>query len=304
MEENKDLLNWLNREISEEELMHIKKNENFKTLERIAHYSSQIAVPKIDVAEALQDLNRKKKQTVKKGKIRFFNTQQLYRYAAAIVVLFASTYYLTLNPESHFKTEFSQIKTFKLPDSSVVTLNANSEISYTKKGWEGPRDIFLKGEAYFRVQKGGKFTVHTALGEVSVLGTQFNIKERKDFFEVKTYEGLVSVQYKDLFIKLPQGAVFRVVNGTIDRNTTFDVGKKSWRQRESSFKSTPLRFVLEEIENQFGCTVETQDVNLNTLYSGGFSHGDLNIALKSITIPLQLTYRIIGNKITLYNYDR
>ena len=61
MEENKDLLNWLNREISEEELMHIKKNENFKTLERIAHYSSQIAVPKIDVAEALQDLNRKKK---------------------------------------------------------------------------------------------------------------------------------------------------------------------------------------------------------------------------------------------------
>ena len=304
MEENKEFLNWLNRENSEEELMRLKKDASFKTLEKIAYYSSQIATPKIDVAQALQDLNQKQQQTAKKGKVKVFNTRQLYKYAAAIVVLFASTYYLTLSSESQFKTEFAQTQAFKLPDSSAVTLNANSEISYTKKEWKERRDISLKGEAYFNVQKGKKFTVHTAAGEVTVLGTQFNIKKRDGFFEVKTYEGLVSVQYKDLFIKLPKGAVFRVVGGIIDHNNTFDIHKKSWLQKESNFKSTPLRFVLEEIENQFGYKVRTQDINLNTLYSGGFSHSDLNIALKSITIPLQLAYSISDKEITIYNYGR
>ena len=61
MKENKELLNWLNRESSEEELMRLKKDTNFKTLEKIAYYSSQIATPKIDVAQALQDLNQKKR---------------------------------------------------------------------------------------------------------------------------------------------------------------------------------------------------------------------------------------------------
>ncbi|HCY97318.1 MAG TPA: anti-sigma factor, partial [Polaribacter sp.] len=40
-------------------------------------------------------------------------------------------YYLTLSSKSQFKTEFAQTLAFKLPDSSAVTLNANSEISYT-----------------------------------------------------------------------------------------------------------------------------------------------------------------------------
>jgi ferric-dicitrate binding protein FerR (iron transport regulator) len=304
MEENNNLLKWLNRESSEEELLRLKENENFKTLEKIAYYSSQIATPKIDVAQALKDLEFKKKNTVKKGRVILFNAKQIYKYAAAIVILFTSVYYVTLNSETRFKTEYAQTQSFKLPDNSEVTLNANSEIFYTKKDWKNTRNITLNGEAFFNVQKGKKFTVHTTLGVVSVLGTEFNIKKRAQYFEVKTYEGLVRVAYKNSFIELPKGAVFKVVEGVIDINTTFDIQKKSWLQKESNFKSTPLHFVLEELENQFGYTIETRNIDLNTLYSGGFSHGNLNIALQSVTIPLQLSYKIKEKKIIIYNYGR
>jgi ferric-dicitrate binding protein FerR (iron transport regulator) len=304
MEENNDFLKWINGESSDKELVRLKEKENFKTLEKIAHYSSQIATPKIDIAHALKALEVKKKKTVNSGKLIPFRTKRLYKYAAAVVLLFTSVYYLTLNSETTLKTEFAQRQRFNLPDNSEVILNANSEISYTKEDWNRTRNISLNGEAYFKVQKGEKFTVHTTLGDISVLGTQFNVKKRAHYFEVKTYEGLVRVHYKNTFIELPKGAVFKVINGVIDLNTTFNIQRKTWLQKESNFKSTPLQFVLEEIENQFDCTIETKNIDLSTLYSGGFSHGDLNIALQSVTIPLQLSYEIKGKKITLYNYVR
>jgi transmembrane sensor len=302
MEDKNDLLKWLNRETSDEDLVRLKETDDFKTLEKIAHYSAQIETPKVDVKEALAALKIKTQNSSKKGKVLQFNFKQLYKYAAAIVVLFATSYFLLFNNTASFKTEFAQTKTFNLPDNSEVVLNANSKIIYSKKDWEKSRNLTLEGEAYFKVQKGKKFTVNTAIGEVTVLGTQFNVKERANYFEVKTFEGLVSVTYKGKEVKLPRGTIFKVVNGAIDAANTFDVNEKSWLQKESNFKSIALRFVLAEIENQFEYTIETKDVDLDILYSGGFTHTDINIALQSITIPMQLSYKIDGKKITIFNY--
>lgn len=304
MENQKDILKWLNRETSAEELARVKEAEDFKTLEKIAHYATQIETPKVDVKKALSDLKLKTQNTSKKAKVVQFNFKKIYKYAAAVAVLLTTSYFLLFNNTSSFKTTFAQTKTFNLPDKSEVLLNANSEISYAKNDWKKNRNLTLSGEAYFKVQKGKKFTVTTTIGAVTVLGTQFNVKERENYFEVKTYEGLVSVLYNDTLVKLPRGTIFKVVNGIIDTNNTFDVDEKSWLQKESNFKSTALGFVLAEIENQFDYKIETKNVDLDILYSGGFTHTDVNIALQSITIPLQLSYKINGNKITIFNYDK
>ena len=304
MKQENDILKWLDRDVSDEELTRLKKTEDFKTLEKIAHYSTQIETPKVDVEKALADLKRKTNNTSKKGKVVQFNFNKLYKYAAAVVVLLTTSYFLLFNNEANFNTQFAETKTFNLPDNSEVVLNANSEISYDKQDWENSRNLDLNGEAFFKVQKGKKFTVNTEIGKVTVLGTQFNVKERENYFEVKTYEGLVSVAYKDTLVKLPRGTIFKVVNGKISTNNTFNVNEKSWLQKESNFKSTPLRFVLTEIENQFNYKIETKDIDLNVLFSGGFTHTDINIALQTITIPLQLSYKIEGKIITIFNYDK
>ena len=304
MKQENDILKWLDRDVSDEELTRLKKTEDFKTLEKIAHYSTQIETPKVDGEKALADLKRKTNNTSKKGKVVQFNFNKLYKYAAAVVVLLTTSYFLLFNNEANFNTQFAETKTFNLPDNSEVVLNANSEISYDKQDWENSRNLDLNGEAFFKVQKGKKFTVNTEIGKVTVLGTQFNVKERENYFEVKTYEGLVSVAYKDTLVKLPRGTIFKVVNGKISTNNTFNVNEKSWLQKESNFKSTPLRFVLTEIENQFNYKIETKDIDLDILYSGGFTHTDINIALQTITIPLQLSYKIEGKIITIFNYDK
>ena len=303
MEDKNNILKWLNRETSDEELARLQESKDFKTLEKIAHYASQIETPKVNVDKSLEDFKLRTQKTAKKGRVIPFNFKQLYKYAAAIIVLFTTSYFLFFNNETSFKTKFAQTKTFQLPDNSEVVLNANSEITFDKKEWESNRHLTLNGEAFFKVQKGKKFTVLTDIGEVTVLGTKFNVKERVNYFEVKTYEGLVSVAYKDTLVKLSKGTIFKVVNGTIDTVNTFNIKENSWLQKESNFKSTALRFVLKEIENQFGYTIETKDIDLDILYSGGFTHADVNIAMQSITIPLQLSYKIEGEKIIIFNYD-
>jgi transmembrane sensor len=303
MEDKNNILKWLNRETSDEELARLQESKDFKTLEKIAHYASQIETPKVNVDKALEDFKLRTQKTAKKGRVIPFNFKQISKYVAIIVVLLTTSYFLFFNNETSFKTQFSQTKTFNLPDNSEVILNSNSTITFNKNKWKSNRHLTLNGEAFFKVQKGEKFTVNTEIGDVTVLGTMFNVKERTNYFEVKTYEGLVSVAYKDTLVKLSKGTIFKVVNGTIDTINTFDINENSWLQKESNFKSTTLRFVLKEIENQFGYTIETKDIDLDILYSGGFTHADVNIALQSVTIPLQLSYKIEGEKIIIFNYD-
>ena len=303
MEDKNNILKWLNRETSDEELARLQESKDFKTLEKIAHYASQIETPKVNVDKALEDFKLRTQKTAKKGRIIPFNFKHVSKYAAIIVVLLTTSYFLFFNNETSFKTQFSQTKIFNLPDNSEVILNSNSTITFNKNKWKSNRHLTLDGEAFFKVQKGEKFTVNTEIGQVTVLGTKFNVKERTNYFEVKTYEGLVSVAYKDTLVKLSKGTIFKVVNGTIDTVNTFDINENSWLQKESNFKSTALRFVLKEIENQFGYSIETKDIDLDILYSGGFTHADVNIALQSVTIPLQLSYKIEGEKIIIFNYD-
>lgn len=299
MKDEQYILKWLNGEISDEELFLLKQDKNFKNLEKIAHYSSHIETPKVDIEKAFKEFELKK-ATTKKSKVVPLNYKNFYKYAAAVIVLLVSSYFLLFNNSVNFSTQYAETKTFNLPDESEVILNANSTVSFNKKDWKNSRDIQLKGEAFFKVKKGKSFTVNTSIGKVTVLGTQFNVKERKNYFEVKTYEGLVSVDYNNSLIKLAKGKIFKVVNGKIDTLNTFNINNKSWLQDESNFKSTPLQFVLDDLQNQYGYVIKTKDVNLEQLYTGGFTHKDINVALQAVTIPLQLSYKIEEKNITIY----
>lgn len=68
--------------------------------------------------------------------------------------------------------------TVVLADGTQVWVNADSELKYPVRFSGGERKVYLKGEAYFDVAKrdGQKFVVCTNGTEVTVLGTEFNVK--------------------------------------------------------------------------------------------------------------------------------
>ena len=64
-----------------------------------------------------------------------------------------------------------------LSDSTRVWLNADSRLEYPLAFSGNMREVKLKGEAYFEVVKNAEapFVVKTDLGDIKVLGTQFNV---------------------------------------------------------------------------------------------------------------------------------
>ena len=64
---------------------------------------------------------------------------------------------------------------------------------------------------------------------------------------------------------------------------------------ESEFQSVPFIQVVKELERQYDITVEFEAAENEKAFTGGFTHKDLKLALKSITLPLNLTYDIVDS---------
>ncbi len=109
----------------------------------------------------------------------------LVRIAAAAVILLVGIVCLwtvqqdkslPILAEGTIQTNQAEVKQIVLPDHSVLTLNANSSISYTIRKTE--RLIQLKGMAHFEVSKDphAPFTIVAGENRVKVLGTGFDVR--------------------------------------------------------------------------------------------------------------------------------
>lgn len=187
-------------------------------------------------------------------------------------------------------TQIAQQQTVALPDDSKVILNAKSNITYTKSEWKNNRSLTLEGEAFFDVKKGSTFDVITPLGKISVLGTEFNVKQRLDYFEVYCFEGLVEVTFNNKIIKLPAGKAFTARHGVTSKFAILET-KPQWSKTISKFKNTPINEVFNELERHYPISVDYSQINSSQTFTGAFEHQNLNNALLAITKPLKLTYK-------------
>ncbi|MBG6062249.1 ferric-dicitrate binding protein FerR (iron transport regulator) [Flavobacterium sp. CG_9.1] len=301
MKKEKEILKWLNNDLSSKEMEDLKQSEDLQTLEKIAHYASQLEAPKVDAKAALETL-KSRNHSKSKPKVRTINFKIFYRVAAVLVLAITSGYFFFYSNNTSFETQIAQRKIFTLPDNSEVVLNASSKISFNEKKWANKRTLTLEGEAFFKVKKGQTFSVKTTDGIVTVLGTQFNVKERKNYFEVHCYEGLVSVTHNNKTTKLPPGKTLRVMNGKVENVEDFYAINPSWIQQESSFNKIPLDQVIAELERQYDLKIKVDGIDTSKLFTGSFTHTDKEIALQAVTIPLKLSYKIEGKTIIFYNY--
>lgn len=297
MQENY-LAKWLNNELSGEELAAFEKSAEYASYLKILEASKTMEAPEFDVDQAWNTF--KERQTAAPKVITLKPFKQFLRVAAVVAVLLAGSYFYLNSLDESFSTQLAERTEVTLPDNSEIVLNADSKVSFSEKKWDKKRTVNLKGEAFFKVAKGKKFTVSTDNGLVSVLGTQFNVENRNGFFEVTCYEGLVSVTYQDIEKKLPAGSSFVAINGRIQSEASIDATQPSWMNNESSFNSIPLKYVLAEFERQFGIEVKTENVDTDQLFTGTFSNTDIKLALESISTPSQISYNLGEDNVLFY----
>ncbi|MCF8274895.1 MAG: FecR family protein [Flavobacteriaceae bacterium] len=276
---------WLDNDLNNQELEAFKKLEDYDDLVKLSNSVKTFKAPDFDSSKELDRVLK----TIQSTKKQSSWVKPFLRVAAILAICF-SLYYYTTTIDTTITTEMAEKTTIELPDASTVSLNAKSFLAYNKKSWKNERHVELDGEAFFKVEKGSTFNVITKAGTVTVFGTQFNIKQRDHFFEVICYEGVVGVTFNSQLTKLKVGDSFLIIDGKKIAKEKENSPTPSWLNNESQFKSMPYKEVISEFERQYGVTIIANNIDTKQLFTGSFSHNNMNIALQSITLPLHVTY--------------
>jgi ferric-dicitrate binding protein FerR (iron transport regulator) len=284
------LAKWLEGELSDDTL---------KTLVSLEDYNSFVKLRKgIQTYDALESSTDTSFVKIKdhisssnnNTKVKPLNSRVWLMSIAASVVLLFGIFFILDDGIITIETNYGEQRTISLLDGSEVILNSKSTLAYNEDDWENNRSLNLKGEGYFKVKKGSTFTVVTDNGDVKVLGTQFNVNSLSDLFEVSCFEGKVSVSTKaENYILMPTNTVRRINGFDVEQLKTKDIDP-SWIHGESSFKSVPLKYVIKNLEAQYNIEINSKDINSDIIYTGSFTHKDLDTALKTVFKSLQIRF--------------
>lgn len=299
MEKEDYIKKWLEGTLDEKEKAVFERTEAYRSLDKLSNSLMSFKAPEYDMDAGYEGLTAQ--ISSKKGRVVTMSRISPVLKAAAVLVAIAGSYFLFLHdPSTVIKTVAAEKTEITLPDSSFVALNALSRLAFHEKNWAKERRVELDGEAFFEVSRGSRFDVITSSGTISVLGTAFNVVNRKDYFEVICYEGSVKVESGDEIVKLLPKQIFQKISGVGSTGSEKSTNTApDWRRGESSFESVPFRHVMQEFERQYNVSITTRNVDSEQLFTGTFTHSDLSLALKSIALPLNLTYKVEGKKIIL-----
>ncbi|ANH82714.1 hypothetical protein A8C56_18575 [Niabella ginsenosidivorans] len=203
----------------------------------------------------------------------------------------------------------------RLPDGTVVLLNANSRLNYDEKFKGDVREVSLWGEAYFDVTHDAArpFIIHTGAGTIKVLGTAFNVKAFDNgVFETALIRGKVAIRLKDhadedFVLKPGQKLVASHNNNKTDSVMILPVTVKdsliaetSWTKGRLVFVDRPLAEITAELERVFGVTIVFKSEKARQYrYTGTFDDTDLDQILEILKLSKPIKFQRDKNRITI-----
>jgi transmembrane sensor len=212
--------------------------------------------------------------------------------AASVVVVIASGLLLTsewhgrtASESDEFVTKTGEQIQIKLKDGSQVWLGGKSRlaVAFTKES----RVVRLEaGEAFFSVKKDRqrRFRVHTASGDITAVGTAFDVRSVADRVTVSVTEGVVSVasgtgahtgpetQAASVRIGVGQQAVIdaRQLDQAPKVTQNSIPGERArWREGSLVYRDEPLRDVVADVARYSDKPLEIADESVGDLHYSG-----------------------------------
>ena len=143
-----------------------------------------------------------------------------------------------------------------LQDGSVVHLNAGSELKVPVHFGTESREVWLRGEGFFEVvhRENLIFTVHTDKADISVLGTEFDVRAYTDEKEVMTtlVQGVVGVSSGGTYDRLKPGEQARIAGKGDVRVAEVDIYPFiAWKNGRMVFENERLEKIMAELQRWY-----------------------------------------------------
>lgn len=293
LKENKVFKNWLSSGEDEKTL---------STLWRLTKQHQPDYQP--DLEKGLASFkNKMAQQNAAVGKtLHLKPVFKFWKIAAAIVVLLGAAYLLRDaifqdTPARILATADGMLKTLSLEDGSKATLNRSSRLIYPQQFEAARRELNLEGEAFFEIKKDETrpFLVKTALGEIEVLGTSFNVRAYPEQMSLEVYvaTGKVRVSIPALkkdFELLPKDYLVYDAKAEEASKTREDTYiPLLWKENAAYFKNQTFAEIFRGMELMYHVEFEVEDQRLlKCKYTLTAESGKLQEALESIQMGCQV----------------
>ncbi len=235
----------------------------------------------------------------------------------ALAVLIGSFYYqqsdnltkVVVPTEVIKQTAFGQKQIIRLPDGSIVHLNAGSKLAYTEPFQGNKRKVTLIGEAFFEVARDEQrpFVIHSGVVSTKVLGTSFNVRAYPDEHEivvsVETGKVGVNLEEKDENVEINPTEQATYLDGQDSFSvSTFDRQEiLGWKDGIIQFKDMPLSKVIAKLERIYGVEfyINNPDLKLEEKYSGVYKNAPLDRILQGVSFAVGFEYELNDKTVTI-----
>ncbi len=243
--------------------------------------------------------------------------------AAAVLVLVASTltYFLMKQDARRQKFDYASVTateqlienintsekpiTLKLPDESTIELAPKSRVAYANNfDSSGTRDVYLSGEAFFKVTKNSARPFRVFSNEImtTVLGTSFSVRafDKDTTIQVRVKTGKVSVYSRAAAADM-QGNMPKAMGGIILTPNQELVYEKSRQKFQKALMQNPTAIVADPTYEKTMCY---EDASLEKVFEQLSRVYGINIVydnelLKRCTVTADLRNESFYRKIEL-----
>lgn len=261
----------------------------------------------------------------------------------AFIIIYV-TYHNNLQPptslpsENKVATKPGSRSQVKLPDGTLVTLNADSKLTYPDNFIGDTREVTLEGEAFFEVteNKTRPFIIHSKAMDIKVLGTVFNVKAypAESISEASLIRGSIEVTLKgrrnEKIMLKPNEKI--AVSASVENETStgseaakslqtrpihneplitlahLDVDKKEniikeigWTQNRLMFKNESLESIAVTLGRWYGQSISIRSERLKTqMFTGNFHDENLSQVLQAFQASSKFNFKSENNAVIIY----
>jgi len=268
-----------------------------------------------DFAALLERIEEEKPQQASVRKLANTSRRRFLSIAATVALLVTVGFFaLRPSPTLEYATGNSERLEFRLEDGTQVVLNANSRLLLTGNNWGGApeRIVNLTGEAWFEVAKqqidgqNRPFLVRTTGAEIRVLGTRFNVRNRRGGDKIYLEEGSVRVNWTRADfpeVELRPGELVERTQADaqpVHLPVNKPAKEVAWREGHLLFERLPLGEALAEVSDIYGIELQCPDQVLFTkeITSAGIPVDDLPLALRLLETAFGLRIEARENSST------
>lgn len=276
------------------------------------------------------------------------NIMSFFKYAAIFIIAFGIswiTHNITkienpvaisaLTDSNEVIVSYGSKSKIRLPDGSFVHLNSGSKIIYPALFDSTHRNVFLEGEAHFKVKAdpARPFFVKTSDITIKVTGTEFNVNSypESNIIETTLISGSLEIsgksyrlleKKKSILIKPNQKAVFVKDIQKLDMDKKVELEKKTietiipkvslqeiintepvtaWVNNRLIFENEKFKDLIVKIERWYDVKIILKTQSLSEeRFTGSFENETIEQVLNALRMAEPFEYTINKNKIVIY----